>query len=1358
MQTKIACGIFFISCLLFLGNIYADVSVTGEGKNLSISNGKTKISAIVKGSGVIGFRVLSLEGGKEIEVAPVELSSSGKWTALTVESGKDKDRVWFVLKDIDTKGTGGTPQLGKDSFVKVQLDGDNPFPLIEFRLNVQSFDGGRWESSWQTKCPMYFLRCTLDEAQCFYQGGELYPSPTIDPYPISMGEMKGQWANNWSYAPAVGAHPVPAMGLWAPQLKKFVAYEFQHSRSTEKSDKYIGNAFCAGQPDHPSASSGRVPSQFFTLLYPHARSWIHLTYLDGPVLIASHFRIIYNLNIPAWEDPNMFVMNYIHKTYYDLLPSCPKMNDLSWLNRQYDLYGALLISDIKKRTYSKTVGRIRLFSRYEECEKQFFKPGAVQLNGHIVRDRIAYAYLVGDKQAIDTLKSEIEYLIPKAIKKSYEDGDAYVWEHPLEGSFQDRLGGEKATSTQNMFNWAIAEAMLQVYMNEKIEKYLPYIDGMLTWSRHYLYDIAGMADLPWAVFSMAAGNAGEFLLDYYYFFRNDPLRKKKAEEAFRLARVIFYRNTYSYTDDPDETDWLDPTYLLQAVNSKYWIGIVTWGEMGRIPMMAIPIYVDTGDPILKYIIRGCLERFPFGVCKKDGSFYENIDVFGMWHKGQGSGGWGSSNFRRYTEPVADAIMRVVVGTKAAIAFDKGTFAVDVADYCYEPEGNFRFRISVNKTLQNAPSEAFSIIITYPYRSLKGKQVSVNDVRLGEDRYLISTCGEDVYVSGVKDGDVVTVGELKNREPFKVIEPKFREAVKDKFLTYDVFKMVNLYPFANTVLNNTWQGEWGGLYTDRLFFRGIPYFIVEPELNQGKAAAGGDKEVIIPVDEQVKSIFVFASTGGKIGKIGEYEILYSSGKSEKVELKGGIEVRKGIKYLKKEWEIDMFGFFPPEFREVKSIRVPQGLTVFAITLQAGESERSRTTLKALNDYIEEKNAVQSHTNYQVPGEKSRIEADWWNKDWHYRFLVEIGSREYDRLDHIVRIKEDFGLVLKQIGVDDALDANSVRVVEYNPSGKIARQVLAQFDPGPAQDKGEILFIIPGRFKAGDKKLFYSYFDTMKNQKKLEKPSIEYSFDNYSVTIDAKEKGVRMEFSIIPKRGPRVDGIYFGGEDNLLGPSGYVGGYGTLTAVTDGQCWYNFGSLQEENAVPRVIHNGPLSLTLAISGIEAFGTPPQKPSRKGDATWFFQFFKGEKRFDEWVNTSIRSNPGWTRKLQVRYGLREWGSAGNFEKGDFKYASTGNMVALPLQDFPDRVQVVTLFTTDGNVLQIELEKMEGTGEYYSDRWRILPADLTVEDYIGNVKMISINQFSAEVLEGNKPVKPDLKTVEVQPYNSRELFTKQK
>jgi len=154
-----------------------------------------------------------------------------------------------------------------------------------------------------------------------------------------------------------------------------------------------------------------------------------------------------------------------------------------------------------------------LYREWEQCEKPFFEPGATQLAAHQTGKASQYAWLVGDDVGLAAQKEQLDALMTRAKREVLDGDECLVWEHPLEGTFKRGLGGAAATGTRHMFSWGIASAMLHFYRNQKTAEYLPYLDGMVKWTRHYLYDRAGMADLPWAVFSMGAANGGEFLLD-----------------------------------------------------------------------------------------------------------------------------------------------------------------------------------------------------------------------------------------------------------------------------------------------------------------------------------------------------------------------------------------------------------------------------------------------------------------------------------------------------------------------------------------------------------------------------------------------------------------------------------------------------------------------------------------------------------------------------------------------------------------------------------------------------------------------------------------------------------------------------
>lgn len=228
-----------------------------------------------------------------------------------------------------------------------------------------------------------------------------------------------------------------------------------------------------------------------------------------------------------------------------------------------------------------------------------------------------------------------------------------------------------------------------------------------------------------------------------------------AADAWRLAEVVVYRNLYPYTADPDPTDTLDPAFLLQAVNSHYWLGQVTWGEMERIPEMAIQLYLETGDPYLRYLVRGCLERFYIGTISPRGEYTENLD------------------------------------------------------YAFAPEATYAFTVAVDANLPGAPIGPFDVMITSPRRSLHGATATVDGQPLAAGRVIIGRAGTDAMVRGLRPGDRVQIGAAEARpEPVPLRELCTRGAWQD--LPDPAVRSVDLREHARAMIDDRWCGDWGGL--------------------------------------------------------------------------------------------------------------------------------------------------------------------------------------------------------------------------------------------------------------------------------------------------------------------------------------------------------------------------------------------------------------------------------------------------------------------------------------------------------------------------------------------------------------------
>ncbi|OIO01718.1 hypothetical protein AUJ67_04025 [Candidatus Desantisbacteria bacterium CG1_02_49_89] len=1359
----------------------------GSGAS-AIWNSLARVEVLKAEKGAYGFTVKA-EGSKK--VCNVELTSGQRWTASDVKTGQEGSVSWVIFKGIDTTGTKGTPVFGDDSFIKVSLKENNPFPEVEFSLNFASFDEGKWKTGLSPVSPLYYLRCTPPKSTMFYIGGGYIPSPQVEEFPLKLnkGRMSGEWGDKWSYAPAMAGWAVPAVGLWDHEGALFVGYDFAVARHTDKTEKYIASAYCAGTGDH----SG----QFFTLVHPYQTQWSKLVFPKCPSTAASHFEIVYSFDIPSWKDPNMFVMKHIYEAHKDLLPEVSRMNDVGFMpviDSWTSPYGLGYTTGAGAGVMGKSSGG--------GLEGVFIEIGTTVLGNRFIADAMGWVRYQKNKTGMRGLKDQLKYLMKKAVWMNISGDTCCVWVDPLEGpGFKKQWGGKEVETIYNECVFDIGTAMVFAYMDKGETQYLPFVDGVYNWAKHFLFQRNGVCDLSWAMFCHVALSGGEnFMLNYRKFFKNDPRRGKNYGEALDLAAMCLYKTMWIYTADPDETDLMDPSFLIQAVNSDWWIGKVTWNECGWIPRVMIPVYVETGDPLFKYLLRGVLDKFWTGYKADAVHVVENIEIFGEKSpKGERSGspfdGCMLSASRRWAYPVGDAVMRVDVGEKAAIAFCKDTRDFDAEDYACDPEMNCSFKVV---SLQpSKPSQPINIIVTAPFKDLRGKKVYVNGAELGEDRSEFNevTEGEDVYIKGVKPGDAIKIGELKvesspkgihseklsQRDPFgKVENVKIREARKEKYTEKMGFKCLNLSQFCNSALELRWwrkddmfklrEDSWFGYSAGEHIANGVPFMLEDPVLNSDKVFIQGNpgSPVSIPVGEECGAIVLFFgslnSEGGPSGKAsvefedGSKAVLDVASSTVPADFTNNLPVRN--------WDFHMLWFRPEKQQNVARIIIESG-RLFAVTL--GTEGRHFDIAARLASGIAEEQALRMQNyGYYLPSKRSPVDWAWWDKSWKYRALMEVDAGVYERKDAAVRLKEDFEMLFRQAGVKDNFDSNSLRIVEYSSDGKALKEVPAQFDVLKELNgsKGELIFIMPEKSPAGGKRYFYAYFDSKKSRKKPPKPSISVlSAEGDRVTVNTGKGGVEFEYLLDGNGvGPRITNITFDTEgsgdfanqNNALGRSGYNSGYADLTACQDPILWYNFGLLQSDPCQASVVHLGQASLTLKISGKELWGAGDEIGSgksaagRKGLADLYFRFYAGKPEFDSWIDYSLeKPDTKWTRDLQVRYGLNDWSEAASASKAGVTYATGGQVAVVPLDEEQGRSKISVSFTTDGNVLQLMLGKPEFKGSYFTDKWRTMPA-LGEDAYLANAIPVKVTQYAIEINEKSGANKPEIISVKPELYST--------
>ncbi|NOZ19722.1 MAG: hypothetical protein GXP25_01400, partial [Planctomycetes bacterium] len=744
---------------------------------------------------------------------------------------------------IDTTATGGQPIFDEASTIQIELNESNPFPVVRFRLKVNGLDKAAWQKAVGADVPTTFLNCRMDSPQFFYRGGFLMALPAVDPFPVRSAAMRGPWDGDWTYAVDMAACPVPAVGVWDAEGHAFVAYEFQEARCTDKSSRRVASAYCAGLP--------KEKKQFAGLILPEGET-------------ESRFRLIYATDLSAMHTPNQFVIEHIWATYRDRLPGAPAATDLGWMPRR-DAF----IPD--GRTTAHLIDRIMKNS--PDPRNALFTDGAVVPAGDF--RGVSNLFAKGKNGRKKHIQDDWAALKAKAIKKRIGKDDCVFWRLPVEGEFEEFLGGQAAAAEHSPATWCIGAALLGMVEKTKDTSLLPFIDGIFRWARHCLATRAGDPSLPGATSVRAVDAcAVEFLLHYHHLFANakDRKRRSMAEEALALGRSALYRSLAVYTGDPDPTDNLNPTFLIQPNSARSSAGIVGWRDTGKLIRAMVLYYIETGDPILGDLIRGALQRWPLGVEADGFHTIEALDVYGIGPdtKGRRMGWLGPDRaLAEYIQPVGSAKARVVCGPKAGLAFCVDA-AVNIRDYKLEKDGTIRF------DLVGDVAGVIDINVTTPLRSLRGRKIVINGKPAEVE--VVGLHGENAIVRGV------TVRKAPKAEPPKVVGKYGDCALLD-------------FPYNGT-LDTSWANglSWAGLVDGVHFAWGVPFRIGPGEK---KAVDLSEGACGVRTGGQFTSAFLFVAGRSKALVA---TVVYGDGKKERHEL--GLHLPALSAGPIRSWRIDM----------------------------------------------------------------------------------------------------------------------------------------------------------------------------------------------------------------------------------------------------------------------------------------------------------------------------------------------------------------------------------------------------------------------------------------------------------------------
>ena len=636
-------------------------------------------------------------------------------------------------------------------------------PVVRFKLTVHSFDTNRWLAMFPDgPAPFHFLVCSMATAQVWHQRGWLNATPYADPFPllqdvhIGSPEISCLWNRNWSYLCPLGAHPIPMIGLWDPSGGLYVGYDFQGARAADQSERYLSTGYCWKQ--------GTL-TNFIALAYPYGGlRYGQQVYPQGGEVLSSWFTLEIDTALPSTEDPNERFQARLFQRYTNDLPPVPAMNDLAWIPGQARL-----------GDFAGPIG-VSLFG--PGTETTFYPTGTVLLQGWQGHQEMPIDTAVnqGDLATVNYARGRIESLLTNYALTFTTDGDQCLyWQKPLSGAWLSNWGGAPVTSLHNSDGWYAARVLVELYRYDRNHgqakpSYLQAIDELFNWAKHDVWSRNEFADVPSSPFAIGATLNSAFLMDYYFTFRDDASRATNAALAMHMADNVIWRYVHPWAMDSDRFDGaLDSAFLIEPNSGRDWAGLGCANEVNWTIDAMTQVYVHTGDPRMRYYLRGILQRWPvlyqpnyeasLAGYNTSEALTEGLGLFDGSGPGRGNRyPYGFSPSLPLNEPIGGSVMRVIAGAQACIAFDKNGTASDVTDYRTGGNGSCAFRI-----VSSLPGP-FDVSVSYPFVNIS--QLPVTRLRNGQTQTLGSAnvirpaqSPSSLYLSQMQDGDSITIGTV-----------------------------------------------------------------------------------------------------------------------------------------------------------------------------------------------------------------------------------------------------------------------------------------------------------------------------------------------------------------------------------------------------------------------------------------------------------------------------------------------------------------------------------------------------------------------------------------------------------------------
>jgi len=722
---------------------------------LSFSNFALQAAPVITvfPSGHVGFDVYA-DG---VLAAPVRLAANDAIIADVVQVNSAGIRL-SGLHAADALSVTFAP----DDFVSITL-ATNPAvvwePTVRFKLSIEAFNTNRWLGMFPgSPAPFHFLVCSMPGAKVWHQRGWLNATPAADPFPllqdvhVGSPELSCLWNRNWSYICPLGGHSIPMIGLWDPPAKLYVGYDFQGARVADGSERFIATAYCWQQ---------NTSSNFITLAYPYGGSRFgQQVYPAGGEVLASWFNLEIDNELADTEDPNERFQQRLFDRYTNSLPAVPAMNDMAWIP------GYAHLSDFPSAPGLTLYGSNDVVA--------FRPPETVVLRGWKGHREMPVVVAVnsGNLSAVDRARSQIDSLLTNYAQVFVAGGESCLyWTKPLAGSWYPNWGGAAVTTLHNSEGWYPARVLVQLYRYDLSRgivdtNYLQAIDRLFNWAKHFVWSRNEFDDVPSSPFAIGSTLCSAFLLDYYFTFKDDPQRATNAALALRLAQNVTWRYLQCWAMDSDRDDAaIDGAFLAEPNSGRDWAALACANEVNWNIDALTQVYVHSGDPRMRYYLRGMCQRWPAlyrTVYEPSIAQYGSdalTEGYGLFDgAGPGRGGrydYGFTEPLPFNEPIGASHLRIIAGARACIAFCKGAPDSDVIEYRTDGNGNCSFRIvsSLIDTFDVSFSYPFVDISKLPVTRRRGTQfLTLNPQRP-------SRSPSSLYFTQLENGDLITIGNL-----------------------------------------------------------------------------------------------------------------------------------------------------------------------------------------------------------------------------------------------------------------------------------------------------------------------------------------------------------------------------------------------------------------------------------------------------------------------------------------------------------------------------------------------------------------------------------------------------------------------